>query len=45
LILDGAQLGRWIMNRLARQASRPAAGTTGIDPRISPIFPGAPAGA
>jgi hypothetical protein len=44
LILDGAQLGRWIMNRLARQASRPTAGVTGIDPRISPIFPGAPVG-
>jgi hypothetical protein len=43
MILDGAQLGRWIIDRIARQASRPVAGTTGIDPRISPIFPGAPA--
>jgi hypothetical protein len=43
LILDGTQLGRWIMDRIARQASRPVAGTTGIDPRISPTFPGAPA--
>jgi hypothetical protein len=43
LILDGAQLGRWIMDRIARQISRPTAGTTGIDPRVSPIFPGAPA--
>jgi hypothetical protein len=43
LILDGAQLGRWIMDRIARQISRPTAGTTGIDPRVSPIYPGAPA--
>jgi hypothetical protein len=43
LILDGTQLGRWVMDRIARQASRPVAGTTGIDPRISPTFPGAPA--
>jgi hypothetical protein len=43
LILDGALLGRWIADRIARQVSRPVAGTTGIDPRISPTFPGAPA--
>jgi hypothetical protein len=43
LILDGTLLGRWIMDRIARQASRPVAGTTGIDPRISPTFPGAAA--
>ena len=43
LILDGAQLGRWIVDRIARQVSRPVAGTTGIDPRVSPTFPGAPA--
>ena len=43
LILDGAQLGRWFADRIARQVSRPVAGTTGIDPRVSPTFPGAPA--
>jgi hypothetical protein len=43
LILDGSQLGRWIMDRIARQVSRPLAGMTGIDPRISPTFPGAAA--
>jgi hypothetical protein len=42
IILDGALLGRWVADRLARQASRPVAGTTGIDPRINPTFPGAP---
>jgi hypothetical protein len=45
LILDGAQLGRWFADRIARQVSRPVAGTTGIDPRVSPTFPGAPASA
>jgi hypothetical protein len=45
LILDGAQLGRWIADRIGRQVSRPVAGTTGIDPRVSPTFPGAPASA
>ena len=42
IILDGARLGRWIADRLSREASRPMAGTTGIDPRLNPIFPGAP---
>jgi hypothetical protein len=42
IVLDGALLGRWVMDRLARQASRPVAGTTGIDPRINATFPGAP---
>ena len=42
IILDGALLGRWVMDRLARQASRPVAGTTGIDPRINATFAGAP---
>ncbi len=45
LILDGAQVGRWIVDHLARQASRPGAGTTGIDPRINAIYPGAFSGA
>jgi hypothetical protein len=45
IILDGAQLGRWVVDRIARQASRPVAGTTGIDPRINPTFPGAPTSA
>jgi hypothetical protein len=45
LIIDGAQLGRWVIDHLARQASRPMAGMTGIDPRMNPTFPGAPTGA
>lgn len=44
IVLDGAQLGRWMMDQLEWRASRPGAMTTGIDPRISPTFPGAPTG-
>lgn len=45
LVVDGAQLGRWMIDHLERRASRPGVGTTGIDPRISATFPGAPTGA
>jgi hypothetical protein len=44
IVLDGAQLGRWMIDHLERRASRPRAMTTGIDPRMSPTFPGAPTG-
>lgn len=44
LYMDGAQLGRWVVERLAKYASRPTAGTTGIDPRITASYPGAPVG-
>ncbi len=44
IILDGARLGRWISDRLARAASRPGSGTTAFDPRISALYPGAPNG-
>jgi len=44
IILDGARLGRWIVDHLVRQAARPSSGITGIDPRISATFPGAPNG-
>ena len=32
LVLDGAQLGRWMIDHLEHRASRPGAMTTGIDP-------------
>ena len=45
LVLDSAQLGRWVIEHLERHASRPAAMTTGIDPRMNATYPGAPTGA
>src|SRR5262249_35452868 len=38
--LNEARLGRWILDYLAKEASRPNAGTTGFDPRITPTYPG-----
>ena len=38
--LDGARMGRWIAERMARAASRPQGGTTGFDGRMGPAFPG-----
>jgi hypothetical protein len=45
LILDGAQLGRWVIDHLETTASRPGSGTSGIDPRMTATYPGAPSGA
>jgi hypothetical protein len=45
LVMDGTQLGRWMIDHLERHASRPGAMTTGIDPRMSATYPGAPTGA
>jgi hypothetical protein len=44
LVLDGAQLGRWVIDHLENSASRPGAMTTGIDPRMNATYPGAPTG-
>ena len=44
LVLDGAELGRWMITYLENQASRPGTMTTGIDPRMTATFPGAPTG-
>jgi hypothetical protein len=38
--LDGARVGRWMSDRLAREADRPQAGVTGFDPRLGPAWPG-----
>ena len=45
IILDGAQLGRWMIDHLERHASRPGAMTTGFDPRMNAAYPGAATGA
>ena len=44
LHLDGYMIGRFISEYLAEAATRPLAGATGFDPRISPAWSG-PAGA
>jgi hypothetical protein len=44
VVVDGGYLGRWIFDRLSRQASRPSGGTTGVDPRVSATHPGATVG-
>ena len=44
VVVDGGYLGRWIFDRLSRQASRPSGGTTGVDPRVSATHPGAAVG-
>lgn len=40
LLLEGFELGRWLTDRLNRDAARPPAGATGFDPRLSPAWPG-----
>jgi hypothetical protein len=45
IYLDGAQLGRWVLDELADHATRPSSGFTGFDPRATPTFPGPPGGA
>jgi len=44
IVLDGAELGRWVIGYLETQALRPGRMTTGIDPRMNATFPGAPTG-
>lgn len=41
LILDGALLGRWVIDHLTREADRPASGGTAFDPRMGRTWPGA----
>jgi hypothetical protein len=45
IVLDGPELGRWVIGYLESQASRPGTMTTGIDPRMTATFPGAPTSA
>ena len=44
LHLDGVAIGRWVTRHLERQVTRPQAGATGFDPRMSPSWTGAPIG-
>jgi hypothetical protein len=44
IFLEGAPLGRWIDQHLSRAATRPPSGITGFDPRLTPVWPGAPIG-
>ncbi len=40
LILDGAVLGRWIIDHLTREIDRPTAAGTAVDPRMGRNWPG-----
>jgi hypothetical protein len=44
LHLDGTTLGRWVTRHLEREVTRPQAGATGFDPRMTPSWAGAPIG-
>lgn len=41
VFLDGARVGRWMSEQMARDAGRPNTGPTGFDPRRSAAWPGA----
>jgi hypothetical protein len=40
IYLDGARIGRWIIEHLAREAERPRSGGAGFDGRMSPAWSG-----
>ena len=40
VFLDGARVGTWLADHLAREAGKPQTGATGFDPRMSPAWPG-----
>ncbi len=42
--LDGQLMGRWMADRMTRDADRPPSGPTGFDTRRSPAWPGAAVG-
>jgi hypothetical protein len=45
IVIDGTELGRWMADYLAHAASRPPNGGVGFDPRMTPVWAGAPTGA
>jgi hypothetical protein len=45
IVIDGTELGRWMADYLAHAASRPPSGGVGFDPRMTPVWAGAPIGA
>lgn len=42
VFLDGARVGHWFGETLAASAARPPSGYSGVDPRLGPLWPGAP---
>lgn len=40
LMIDGLAIGRWISDHLADRVVRPHSGFSGMDPRLSPAWPG-----
>jgi hypothetical protein len=44
VFLDGVRVGRWMADRMERDAGRPPVGPTFFDPRQSPAWPGATVG-
>ena len=40
LHIDGTLLGQWIEQHLDRKSKQPYAGTTSVDPRITPVWAG-----
>lgn len=44
VFLDGTRVGRWMSERMTREADRPPSGPTGFDGRRSPAWPGATVG-
>ena len=42
VFLDGQLVGRWMRGHLAQLATRPPSGSTGFDPKLGMIWPGAP---
>ena len=45
LLLDGAMLGRWVIDHLTREIDRPASAGTSVDPRMGRSWPGSLQGA
>ena len=44
VFLDETSFGRWVIDHLTREVTRPTSGMTGFDPRITASYPGAPIG-
>lgn len=42
VFLDGARVGHWMGEHMAASAARPPSGYSGVDPRLGPLWPGAP---
>jgi hypothetical protein len=42
VLLDGAQVGRWISTAMAREAGRPPTAARGFNARMTPAWPGFP---